>query len=116
MSYKPNYNNGDWLAICDACGRQFPASSLRMRWDNLMTCEGDWEPRQPQDFVKGVADLMKPPWVRSESQDQFIPINFTTDLGVATLGSSSSLSLKVILYSTSKQELDASSINSKPIG
>lgn len=72
MSYKPRWDNGDWLTICDECGRKFKASQLRQRWDGLMVCDRDWEPRQPQDFVRGVADKMAPPWSRSEQSDQFI--------------------------------------------
>lgn len=49
-----------------------------MRWDGLMTCQGDWEVRQPQDFVRGVADIQAPPYVRPEQQNYFIPINFTS--------------------------------------
>jgi hypothetical protein len=76
MSYKPNWSNGEWLTICDACGRKFKDSALRMRWDGLMVCSGDWEVRQPQDYVRGVADIQAPPYVRPEQQDHFIPLYF----------------------------------------
>ena len=29
------YKSGDWLAICDSCGRKFKASQLRERWDGF---------------------------------------------------------------------------------
>lgn len=77
MSYKSNWANGGWLTICDVCGRKFKEDRLRMRWDGLMTCEGDWEVRQPQDFVRGVADIQAPPFVRPEQQNSFLPYNFT---------------------------------------
>jgi hypothetical protein len=51
MSYKSRWDNGGWLVICDQCGRKYKESELRLRWDGLMVCTGDWEPRQPQDFV-----------------------------------------------------------------
>lgn len=76
MSYKSNWANGGWLAICDVCGRKFKEDRLRMRWDGLMTCEGDWEVRQPQDFVRGVADIQAPPFVRPEQQNSFLPFFF----------------------------------------
>jgi len=41
-----------------------------------MVCTGDWEIRQPQDYVRGVADIQAPPYVRPEQQDHFIPFNF----------------------------------------
>jgi len=37
-----------------------------------MVCSGDWEPRQPQDFVHGVADKQAPPFTRPEQSDHFI--------------------------------------------
>jgi hypothetical protein len=89
VSYTPNYDNGSWNVICDACGRQYKANELRLRWDGLMVCSGDWEPRQPQDFVHGVADKIAPPFVRSESSDTFIfvcdlvTINGQADYGAA---------------------------------
>jgi len=42
-----------------------------------MVCSGDWEVRQPQDYVRGVADIQAPPYVRPEQADVFIPINYT---------------------------------------
>lgn len=50
--FKPGDNN----AICDRCGKPFKASELRKTWDGLWVCRGDWEPRHPQDFVRGVKD------------------------------------------------------------
>lgn len=73
MSYRPYYVRGEWKAVCDVCGRVFKASKLKPRWDGLMTCQQDWEPRQPQDFVRGVADTQAPPWTRPEQEDTFIP-------------------------------------------
>jgi hypothetical protein len=87
MSYKPRWDNGGWNVICDACGRQFKDSELQLRWDGLMVCSGDWEPRQPQDFVHGVADKQAPPFTRAEQQDTFAFVcTFTTTQGVADYG------------------------------
>lgn len=72
MSSKPRWDNGGWNVICDQCGRQFKDSELRLRWDGFMVCSGDWEPRQPQDFVHGVADIQAPKWARPEQADHFI--------------------------------------------
>jgi hypothetical protein len=76
MPYRPTYDKGNWKAICDACGREFKATQLRKRWDGFMVCSGDWEPRQPQDFVRGVADFQAPPFTRPESSDTFIPFSY----------------------------------------
>lgn len=74
MSYRSTYDKGNWLAVCDECGRKVKASSLRLRWDNLMVCPRDWEPRQPQDFVRAKVDIQAVPWSRPEASDTFIVI------------------------------------------
>jgi hypothetical protein len=74
MSYRSRWDNGGWNVICDVCGRKFKDNDLQLRWDGLMTCSADWEIRQPQDFVHGVADIQAPPFTRPESSDYFIPL------------------------------------------
>lgn len=73
MSHKSVFINGEWNAICDVCGREYKASELQQRWDGMMCCHQDWEPRHPQDFVRGVADQISVPWSRPEPEDTFIP-------------------------------------------
>ena len=83
MGTSPRYDKGDWKAICDVCGREYKASQLQLRWDALMVCKDDWEPRQPQDFVRGVADIQAVPWARNESSDSFIA--FCTIDGISSI-------------------------------
>ena len=83
MSYKPRYDKTDWKSICDSCGRIFKASVLRKRWDGLMVCPDDWEPRQPQDFVRGVADTQAPMWTRPEASDTFVYFACSTRTSIA---------------------------------
>lgn len=61
-----------WLAICDRCGFQYEASQLRKEWTGLMVCPKDYDPRHPQDRVRGKADRQAPPWVRPEPEDVFL--------------------------------------------
>lgn len=79
MSYFSRYDKGEWATICDVCGRKFRNQDLRQRWDGLKTCSDDWEPRQPQDFVRGVADYQAPVWTRPEASDQFVPVTIIYD-------------------------------------
>lgn len=72
MSHVPHFINGDYLADCDGCGKTFYASELKKRWDGLMVCTRDWEPRQPQDFVKAFNDKQAVPWSRPEPSDTFV--------------------------------------------
>lgn len=77
------YVKGQWKAVCDRCGKDYLARQLRQEWNGLRTCSGPgtsdcWEPRHPQEFVKGKRDRQAPPWTRPEADDVFItpgPIN-----------------------------------------
>lgn len=133
MSYIPRYDKGDWIADCDVCGRKFKASQLQKRWDGLMCCRHDWEIRQPQDFVRGVADTQIAPWTRPEPADQFIPIGYwytvtanaviskvsllTKVIPGKTLSatSTSSVSISKLVYVNTKT-IDGAPINSTTIG
>jgi len=79
MSYFSRYDKGEWSVLCDVCGRKFRNQDLRQRWDGLKTCSDDWEPRQPQDFVRGVADYQAPVWTRPEPADQFRTVTIIYD-------------------------------------
>jgi hypothetical protein len=116
LSYTPRYDNGDWIADCDVCGRKYKASALSQRWDGLMCCDDDWEIRQPQDFVRGVPDTQIAPWLRPEPPDQFIIINFTPPAVLITVNNTTTLTKTKISYSKSGQEINASPLNVKPLG
>jgi hypothetical protein len=82
----------------------FKDSELQLRWDGLMVCSGDWEPRQPQDFVHGVADIQAPKWVRSEQTDFFI---WDTE----TLADTVALPETVVPILRTKDSLNGSALN-----
>lgn len=62
---------GDWNALCFECGRKFKASQMIRHWQGYYVCQQHWEPRQSQDFVRSVPDVITPPWVQPVS-DTFI--------------------------------------------
>lgn len=68
------YKRGDYKAVCDVCGFFYLASKLKSRWDGLKCCPKDWNPRQPQDFVKSLADPQSIPWGRPDTTPVFVPI------------------------------------------
>jgi len=62
MGKADRYLKGDWNVICDYCGEKRKQSQCRMTWDNYLVCSDTcWEPRQPQDFVKGKIDKQRVP-------------------------------------------------------
>lgn len=79
MSYSPRYDKGNWKAVCESCGRIVKASDLQRRWDGYMVDERCFETRQPQDFVRGVADYQAPPFTRPEQSNAFIPVVIVYD-------------------------------------
>ena len=89
MTYIP----GDFWRICDSCGFKKRASETRKRWDGLIVCADDWEPRHPQDFVKGKADWQNVPNPRLEPVNTFIgPLQTELTADVSASG----LSLQVV--------------------
>jgi hypothetical protein len=72
-----HHREGDPAAICDRCGFKYRHSQLRLEWTGLMVCSGPdtngcWEPRHPQDFVRGVKDQQSFPNPRPEPADVFL--------------------------------------------
>jgi len=65
------YAKGDWNAVCYECGRKRKASILKKHWQGYYVCSEHWEARQPQDFVRGQADVQTPPWTQPIPADVF---------------------------------------------
>ena len=73
---------GDWNAVCDTCGFKFKASQLKKRWDGLMVCSKDWEPRHPQDLIKAPTETPGVPWSRPEREDVYVDVTYVgSDVG-----------------------------------
>lgn len=64
---------GQWNFVCDVCGQKYKSGDGKKRWDGLMVCPNDWEPRHPQDFLRAVPDRQAVPWSRPETPDVFVP-------------------------------------------
>lgn len=63
---------GDWNCVCFQCGRKRKASTMQKHWQGYWVCPEHWEPRQPQDFVRGVPDVQAPPWTQPMPADVFV--------------------------------------------
>lgn len=70
---------GDYRVICDRSGFKFWASECRMTWDGLFVHKKYWEPRHPQDFVRGTRDEQKVPIARPEQTDVFLSAGEVTE-------------------------------------
>lgn len=55
---------GDWNTVCYQCGFKAKASQLERNWQGYYVHPHHNEPRQPQDFVRGVPDTQTPPWTQ----------------------------------------------------
>lgn len=72
------YIPGDFWRICDVCGFKTRASATQKRWDGLMVCRKDWEPRHPQDNVRARPDKQIVANPRPEAADVFLTDNEVT--------------------------------------
>jgi hypothetical protein len=87
MSSENTYVPGDWNVICDRTGFKVKASQTRETWDGLRVRKESWEPRQPQDYVRGVPDDQTVPWARTPPPLAFIPVDgIITALRVRSTG------------------------------
>lgn len=66
---RDHYVHGDYNVICDASGFKRKRSECRRQWNGLLVSNEFWEPRHPQDFVRGKIDDQSVPDPRPESVD-----------------------------------------------
>lgn len=55
---------GDWNVVCFQCGFKAKASKMVRNWQGYYVHPEHNEPRQTQDFVRGVPDNQTPPWTQ----------------------------------------------------
>lgn len=55
---------GDYNAVCYQCGFKRKASQMEKNWQGYYVCPEHNEPRQTQDFVRGIADHQTVPWAQ----------------------------------------------------
>jgi hypothetical protein len=84
MRISPPYSGNHWepgnhWIICDECGLKYRKNETRKRWDKAIVCSDCWEPRHPQDFVRGKTDRQAVKNARPEGTDTFITTPITQD-------------------------------------
>jgi len=71
MAREGFYKMGSFYRVCDLTGFTVRAEREKKMWTNTIRRTQSWEPRQPQDFVKGVRDDQTVPEPRPRQLDQF---------------------------------------------
>lgn len=86
---RDDYRPGDFWRIDDRSGFKVRASRTEKEWDGLIVSQDAWEPRQPQDFVRGVEDRQAAPDPRPPQPPIDVGISlFTADNVTITADSS----------------------------
>ena len=57
---------GDWNAVCYFCGFKRKGSEMVRNWQGFWACPEHNEPRQPQDFARGIKEVVSPPWTQPD--------------------------------------------------
>lgn len=79
-----HYVPGSFYRICDRTGFKIRADKTRAEWTTRIIRTQSWEARQPQDFVRGVADPQYVPDARPQQQNVFIgPLTTTLSSNAA---------------------------------
>lgn len=84
MGSRDYYKHHDHNAICDVCGNKFKASELRERWDHARVCQEDWEPRHPQEFIRGIKENPKMEFSRPLADNVFTIVGDIDSLALNT--------------------------------
>lgn len=72
MGRKLHYKRGSFYRVDDRTGFPQRAEVTRKEWSGLIVDEKVWEPRQPQDLVKGVPDIQAVPDPRPLGANVFV--------------------------------------------
>lgn len=94
MPVNTYWKRGDHNGICQRCGFEFKFSELHKTWDGLWVCADDWEPRHPQDYVRGIPDNQSVRNTSPETPDTYAPF-FVTSLTSAVGSGDATIQLRV---------------------
>ena len=80
MADDKHFVGGSFYRICDMTGFKIRAERTAKQWNSLIVRDQSWEPRQPQDFVKGVRDEQAAPEPRPRQTNVFLgPLTTTLE-------------------------------------
>lgn len=52
----PGWKSGDHWVECERTGMIIRSSDARIEWTGAIVAKEEWEPRHPQDYIRGVVD------------------------------------------------------------
>lgn len=81
------FKPGSYYRICDRSGFRFRAERTKKEWQGLIVADRFWEPRNAQDYVRGVRDDQTVPEARPRPTVQYIGLAQTTLSAFAPEGS-----------------------------
>lgn len=64
MTVSHEWVPGSWNVICSMCGHKYKANEVVKNWQGMYRCRRCDEPRQPQDFARGVPDNSSVPFAQ----------------------------------------------------
>lgn len=65
---------GQFNRISDRSGFKMKSGKTAKEWTNAIVGVDEWEPRNAQEFLRGIPDFMAAPDPRPEATDQFITV------------------------------------------
>jgi len=80
------FREGDFYRTDDRTGRKVRASDTRKEWTGLIVDKDVWDPRHPQDFVRGLYDRQTVPNPRPVPTPVYIGPRTTTIATAAVAG------------------------------
>lgn len=86
MGRKLHYRPGSFYRVDDRTGFPQRAERTRKQWNDLIVDERVWEPRQPQDLVKGVKDDQTVPEARPLAPAVYVGPIYEQSTAAAAVG------------------------------
>ena len=74
MTESTRYKPGQYYRICDRTGFKVRSTKTKKEWNGYIVRSKSWEPRHPQDLVRGVADEQFVPEARPRPHTVYVKI------------------------------------------
>lgn len=101
---------GTWNVYCARCGRKRKATEVVRHWTGTWMCPEHDEPRQPQDFARGIQERMDVPFVQPPLVEfTSLPGQFDSQISPAEITNSNLFGGDLALVTQSGQQIDTQS-------